>query len=140
MKLRENRLLYSIYHIYDDENAENIINGNFFYDAIQLHPLFTGVIPGEDCSEKTGERVYRAVVNFRRKQSFQTIIWDVNRDNGNINKIISNDACYAEFDFDGGFYVRHREKISLNLFGHNLTDILKQAYPKQIEEIKRSDE
>ncbi len=136
-RLRENRLLYSTYYIYDDENAESIINGDFFYDAVQLHPLFTAVIPAENCSEETGERVYKAVTSYRRRQSFQTIVWDVNRDNSNINSIISDEACNVGFDFEGGFYVRHREKVSLNLFGHNLRDILKHTYSANKNKKKR---
>ncbi|MCC8015012.1 MAG: hypothetical protein LIO87_07435 [Eubacterium sp.] len=129
--MREKQLLYSAYYIYGEEEAENIINGNLFYDAAQLHPLFTAVIPDESISEETREKVYNTVKSFRKKSGFKTIAVDISLDNKYIDNIISDDETFPIwFDSDGSLYTGRENKLSRCLFSQNLKDILKQNFPK----------
>ncbi len=130
--LRERQLLYSAYYEYGEENAEGIINGDLFYASQQVHPLITAVIPNESCSEEICKRVYTAIVDFRKKQTFQTITWDVYYDNRYIDHIISDDSCLARFDADGSIICGSgQSETALNLFDHDMAELLNQAFPKR---------
>ncbi|MCD8239552.1 MAG: hypothetical protein LUC92_09495, partial [Clostridiales bacterium] len=129
--MREKQLLYSAYYIYGEEEAVNIINGNLFYDAAQLHPLFTAVIPDSSISAATREKVYNTVKSFRKKSGFHTIAVDISLDNKYIDNIISNDETSPIwFDADGSLYTGRENKDPRCLFKQDLRDILKQNFPK----------
>ncbi len=130
-QLREMQYPYSVYYVYKEADAKDIINGDLFYSIQQVHPLFSAVIPGPDCSEETRESVYNAIVAARENQTFQTIVWDMSQDNSWIDSIISDDSCSARFDKNGRLYISKDEQLPLTLFDEKLENIFRQAFPKQ---------
>ncbi len=130
LALRKRKLLYSLFYVYQESDVEYITSGELFENTSGLHPLLTAVIPDISCTEKDTESIYRAVVNFRNNQVYQTVAWDIYGDNNFIDGIISDDSCYVRFCADGSLYTGSGESPGLNVFEDDLTDILKTAFSK----------
>lgn len=128
-KLRQNRMLYSLYTEYNDNNTADILNDMLLKRAEYLHPVFTVLIPEESCSEMTRNAVYKYVQNIRTKQQYQTILWEQNCDCLNIDKVISGDSCYAEIDENG--FINGKTSSDANCFETKLKTVLKKCFPKQ---------
>lgn len=122
-KLRQNRMLYSVYTEYNDNNTADILNDMLLKRAEYLHPIFTVLISDENCSEMTKNAVYRYVKNIRIKQQYQTILWEQESDCLNIDKIISGDGCYARIDENG--YIN-----GINCLETKLDAVFKKCFPK----------
>ena len=134
-KLRDMQIPFSIYDFYTDENVEYITSGDIFSDTEQLHPVLTAVIPDKNCSDETISRVGESVKKVRDEQLYQTIAWDALNDTDRIDCIISDDSCMVAFDENGELldkYKREENEASCrsNIFKQDLTDILKENFPK----------
>lgn len=131
-RLREKKMLYSIYIPYTDEAVESITTGEAFDEIESLHPAFVGMLPLLECSEKAKARVYQYVIDVRNNQTMQTILWDVFSDNNFIDSIISEDACSAFFDINGNLIspCENKRYEECNLFVSDVADIFKSAFPK----------
>ena len=130
--LRENRRLYSVYAMYDANNAETITNGEFMAFAEECHPTFSVLIPMETASQTLRKSMYDFVVRAREKQSFRTVPWEAYHDNQYIDSIISEDVCSAGADSSGSFISLCERTVrgQHNIFEEKLQDILKNCYPK----------
>lgn len=132
-KLRSNKMLYSTWYPYGQNDTERIVNGDLFDRTQEFAPVFTCLIPEINCPKEVHQRIYTAVKQTRNDQSYSTIAWDLKGDVSLIDAIISDDACSVSFDKNGNvcdwektFDTGHR-----NLFESNLTDILCNTVPKQ---------
>ncbi len=130
--LRKARLPYSLYCPYSRKEASSFIDGSLFAAAQRLHPIFTALIFRPDCPIKTRAAVYRAVVEIRKKQLFETVPWELYEDTCMLDEIISDDACWICFDGKG--ILRSPEGTSRpdcgNLFDCGLRAVIRQACPK----------
>ncbi|MCD8130111.1 MAG: hypothetical protein LUE16_02340 [Lachnospiraceae bacterium] len=131
--LRERRFLYGAYQFYGDQDVEDILKGDLFYSAEQVHAVLTGLIPSPGCSEEARKRAAAYVERARNEQLFQTIPWESWYDSCRVDAIISGDACFAGFDVDGYLCTSQEcaREASLNIFQNDLAQILKRAFPKK---------
>lgn len=129
--LRDMGIGYSLYHVYDQRSASEILGGDLFYSTQQLHPLFTALMPAQNCSGNLREKVHRQIQVFRDQQLFQTVPWDVLSDSSWVDSIISSEPCVAEFDANGRLRsISDRIAGELNLFHDDLCHIFQSAFPK----------
>lgn len=132
--LRSRHFLYSVYHVYEDSDLNEICSGEMISDTETLHPAFTGFLAGKDCSEQTKQSVYRYVSDMRvENQKCPTILWDCVNDSRFIDSVISEDACLAGFDREGSLFTFHDSprRQDYNIFKHSLQDIFRLAFPKK---------
>ncbi|MCD7737947.1 MAG: hypothetical protein LUH58_02755 [Lachnospiraceae bacterium] len=129
--LREKKFLYGAYQVYGDQDLEDILKGDLFYSAEQVHAVLTGLLPEPECSEETREKTAAYVEKARGEQLFQTVPWEAWYDSCRVDAIISGDACFAGFDADGYLHTSPEPEASLNIFQNDLAQILKRAFPKK---------
>lgn len=127
-KLRQNRMLYSVYTEYNDDNITDILNDMLLKRVEYLHPVFTVLVPEEGCSEMVRNIVYKYVQDIRTKQQYQTILWEYKSDGLNIDKVISEDSCYAEINENG--FINGRTGKDTNCFEAKLKAVFKNCLPK----------
>ena len=134
--LRRMGLLYSVWYPYGAKDLEDILNGDLFYSAQQLAPAFTVLLARPECPVEVRRLVCRAVRAARNEQRFQTLLWEMESDNGLVDSIISKDSCLVAFDGagrlcsgDGRTWGEHHD-----IFHGSLVEILQGAYPKTVEE------
>lgn len=131
--LREKGMLYSLWYQYEQKDLEAIINGDLFYSAQQLSPLFTIMLPAQGCDDAIQKLVHQTVQQARMEQNYRTVLWDLEGDNRLIDTIISGDACSVYFDAAGDLCHSNGEviKAHYNLFENSLSEILISAFPKR---------
>lgn len=134
--LRNDGLLYSVWHQYGSKDVEAITNGDLFSSTQKLSPLFTVLIPDEHCPEDVRHLAYLAVKQVRKDQVYRTLAWEFQGDNDLIDSIISGDTCSVYFDQNGNLCNRRKTLTSKkqNLFQRSLYDILTSSYPKEKSE------
>ena len=132
-EMREMGMLYAVYDEYTDDTAADILSGERIWAIQQLHPHITVLIGAAGCHEKTKHQVYRYVAESREKHFYQTIPWEFTLDNRYVDTVISGDACSAGFTSSGQLYTLNEIKQNdvYSLFGNDLSDILKKAFPKE---------
>lgn len=128
-QMREWGLLYSVWYEYGIRNTQTILDGDLFYSTQQLFPIFTSLVPERGCPVSAQQLVHQAAVHSRNDQLYRTVPWEIQEDNKLIDAIISDDTCTVTFERDGSL----TENSTLNLFAHDLADILAQVYPKAKE-------
>ena len=135
--LRDMGLLYSVWYQYDSPDAEQIVSGDLFCSAQQLHPIFTTLVPNPECTDEVQQRVYQTVQEARSDQRYCTIPLELVQDNCLIDSIISDDVCSVYFDKDGNLYNGNGKlcRFHQNLFKRALADILLSAYPSDSESV-----
>lgn len=123
--LRDHRLLYSLYHLYSEEDRDEILAGTYFRFAEEMHSLFAAVLAEPDCTEETRRSVYQTVENSRVSQLYRTVPMDLFYDTEKIGNIISSPASVVGFDADGTLYAPGRVplKTSCNFFQQPLKEI-----------------
>lgn len=131
--LRERGLLYSVWYPYGQDDLEVIVSGALFRRAQELFPIFTILLPVENCPQEARRLAYQAVLSAREAQTYHTAVFEFEGDNGLIDSIISDDACSVCFDKHGDLYPGHKNEDSgpHNLFQSSLTHILTNVYPKK---------
>lgn len=126
-KLRKRQMLYAVYAPYGMQEEAAILSGDLLESIQQLRPTMTILAPRKDCPPEVQRRVYEEVLAARKEQRYQTILWELVRDNELIDQIISDDACVARFD-QKGHLAEHPELGSL--FDRSLVEIFCHAFPK----------
>lgn len=131
--LRRNGFLYSVYFPYTESDIEFITKGEFFSSSEILYPAFSILLPEQFCTKQTCNAVYDYVVKARDEQLFRTLPWEAVSDSCYIDRIISEDACFARFDKDGCFssFGETKAEDDYNLFKRRLVDIFRRTLPKQ---------
>jgi len=131
-KLRERKMMYSIYIPYGDKNIKNIISDDFYEGILDLHPIFTVLLPDKSISDDSLKEAYQYVTEIRKEQTMPTVLWDAYSDSKFIDSVISEDACLAAFDRSGSCYTKSSQKdINCNIFKMPLAEIFKILFPKQ---------
>ncbi len=132
-KIRALGLPYSTCFLYSQDDLQTILNGDLFTSIQQIHPVFAVLLPRPDCPEQFRTLTYQTVKWVRDEQLFQMIPWELEQDNRNIDKIISDDACAVCFDPEGRLLDGNGNPIhpGLCLFEHALTEVLRLACPKE---------
>lgn len=132
--LREAKLPYSVSYCYSSENLDPITSGELFCAVQQLHPLFTVLIPRTDCRPDAQRAAYKAAVETRAQQQFQTIPWELYGDTKSLDAIISDDSCCALFDQNGTLHLPGGQEGGDpqygNLFHDGLAGVFSKAFPK----------
>lgn len=105
--LREKGLLFSVWYPYGSEDTKDIINGNLFNAIQPFTPLFTVLLPEENCPDVVQNIVYQVIKRVRADQIYSTLLWELPNDHLLIDAIISDDPCFVHVDQDG---VIHRGK------------------------------
>lgn len=131
--LREKNYLYGVWRFYGDQDVKDIVSGDWFYSAVQTHAVLTALIPEPGCSGEVRTQAAAYVEKVRNEQLFQTIPWESWYDSCRIDAIISDEACFADFDEQGYLNVPQgcSKDPSLNVFQNELAQILKRAFPKK---------
>lgn len=132
MQLRERKLLYAVYELYNDETATEILSGDTVQTMQQLAPISIFIAePG--CQAETKKRVYQYVDQARADQLHRTILWEYTLDNRFVDTVISGDACLAGFTSEGDLYTQNEimHGRETNLHETELSAILKRAFPKE---------
>ncbi len=135
--LRAAGLLYSVYSLYSEETAQDILGGSVLAQAEALHPAFTVLLPTVSCPEAVRTEIYEHVLQIREEQTFVSLPLDLYGDCLHIDSIISDDACIAGFDQYGYLNVIHgkQEPSEYNLLHSDLSDIFSKVFPKgQVQE------
>ena len=112
-ELRRHKLLYSVWYQYERKDVKKIINGGLFNDTQQLSPVFTVLLPDEQCPEEVRQLVYSAVKQVRSDQRYRTIAWDLKGDHRLINTMLSEDARPEYFELDGDLRDGHKKLLFL---------------------------
>jgi len=135
-QIHDSGLLFSAYYAYAQEDIESIKNGDLVYSIQQTHPIFTILLAQQGCPDSIQNAAYKAVVQAREDQSYQTIPLELYFDSRLIDKIISDDACFAWFDSCGKLYSQTMEKhtANCNLFDMGLLASFQSAYTKKEKE------
>ncbi len=129
--LRKKQMLYSVYFPYTENEINRITNGSLYEGIEDLHPIFTVLLPVEQFSHGSREKVRDFVTNIRSNQDFQTVLWDVYSDCKLVDSVISNDSCFAAFDKKGFLHSESGNKDeSYNIFTMPLTQIFKMSFSK----------
>lgn len=130
--LRKRKLLYSVFSLYNEENAKDILNGDLFYSIQETSPIFTILVPEYHCSDKVRKSTYEAIQDLRNQQIFHTILFELYTDNRQIDSIISNDACSVYFNEKGDLCTKGNKldcKYN-NFFQSSLQEILMSGCAK----------
>lgn len=132
-QMRDMGLLYSVWYEYGAEDTQAVLNGDLFYSAQQMMPVFTVLVPGGDCPESVQRLVHQTAASVRGDQNYRTIPWEMRGDNEWMDAIISDDSCSVTFEWDGSLAGEKRSSSgsTFNLFEHSLEDVLRQMYPKE---------
>jgi len=127
-RLREEKLLYSVYVPYCDETFPQMENGSLFDETDEVHPLFTVILPLPGCSPCT---YHNTIKKIRSEQIYRTIPWDFVGDACTIDGVISDYVCAAAFDRNGYLHTIGGDMTeeSCNVFRNPLPEILKQVFP-----------
>lgn len=130
--LRDRQMLYSVFIPYDDSMVESITSGDCFDCIEDFHPVFTGLVPTRQCSVKAISKVYKYVIEVRKKQELQTVLWDVYSDSQTIDSVISDSSCVAAFNKNGDFVIRGNDAVyyDCNIFNFSLIEIFKKVFSK----------
>lgn len=76
-RLRSEKILYSVYYIYQEKDRQQILNGELFCSLEQLHPAFLIMIPDKTACEELRRTVCRKIRDERMQQKYQTILVDL---------------------------------------------------------------
>ena len=133
--LRDHRLLYSVYRMYNDKDSEKILSGSYARFTEEMHCPFTAVAAETICSAQTSENVYKAIVGARVAQKYRTIPIDLVYDSERIGNIISPPSSVIGFKPDGTLYNTDKNGNALthNIFSESLRDILKDSFSMDSE-------
>lgn len=131
-QLRERQMLYSVYIPYNDGNIHDVIDNDYYEGIEDLHPVFTALTPTFNCSARAREKAYEYVINVRKNQELQTILWDTLSDSKFIDGVISENSCTAIFDENGNLISFDDNGINTenNIFKNAMNDIFKKAFVK----------
>lgn len=129
--MREAGLLYSVYHEYTPDDLDAILAGDYFLASEAIHAIFTVFIAAPTCEASVQDAVYKLVWQTLREQPVGTIPWEYTLDNEAIDAVVSNESCSVWFDASGRLVLPDGTVCpQYRLFEQNLSDILKQAFPK----------
>ena len=127
-------MLYSVYIPYNDDNIAEITDNDYFEGIENLHPAITALTPTFNCSVQAREKAYEYVVNIRKNQALQTILWDTLSDSKFIDSVISENACTAIFNENGNLVSLDTGNADeeYNIFNMGLIDIFKTSFAQII--------
>lgn len=127
--LRDAGMLYSAYYPYALQDLAAIISGDLFCSIQQVHPAFSVFAAGSDCTEDARILAHQAIQKARDEQQYQTMLWEMNVDSRQIDRVISNNDCMILFDKAGDLwqYSGAWLKKPYNLFDTSLEYVFEQA-------------
>lgn len=132
MQLRQARLPYSVYYPYTAKDMEYIAGGELFAETQHLHPIFTVLIPSQDCRKEERAAIYRGIIKTRMGQRYKTVPWELWYDTRRVDAIISDESGCVFFDIRGNRYGSADQTASEegNLFRSSLVEVLQKAGPQ----------
>ena len=132
--IRSRRMHVSVWYPYGPEDVQAIVNGDLFYSTQQVFSIFTILLRKQGCPDEVQRVVYQSVERGRKEQTFRTVLWELYFDNCLVDRIISDEACFAYFDRNGvlqsGSNVRRNCRT---LFDSGLTEMFMEVFPKKGE-------
>lgn len=125
-KLKNKKLLYSLYYKYSQKNIDLILDGSILRFAEQYNPFFTVFVSHPYCNVSTRKIAYEISEHTRTEQRYSTIAWELFYSNAYIDKIISGKSRYIAFDSYGNLCnVNGKSMGTDNIFCSDLVSILK---------------
>lgn len=134
-KLRNARMLYSVYLRYTKKDKERILSGEWLNSVMSAQPAFA-ILRTDECeSIKLQQDIYIYVISIRIEQRYPLIPIDLRHDALLIDHIISDDECLVGFDADGNLrtYGGVNCEKGYNIFHNSLEEILQKAFRKFTE-------
>lgn len=130
--LRAEKLMYSVWLEYKDDDYRSILCGDWLNDAVKAHPLFACLVAHPSCSGATAEKVYGYALATRQNQKYPALVTELKRDSLAVDKVISDDFCSAAFGADGALMTNERNNDGkvYNIFESSLEQILSSAFYK----------
>lgn len=131
-KLYHARMLYGIYHQYNEKNYRVVMEEDWLKALLDNHPSFVIVASEENCALRISSMVFEFIQKEREYQRYPFILMDLQHDLQLIDQIISDDLCMVGFDKDGALHtIDGRSNNPMhNIFQHPLKDILQDALKK----------
>ncbi len=132
--LHDARLLYGLYYLYDDSNADDIISGHVQSDADEYHSQFALLIASKSCSEECLAKVQAYASGEKATPERPSFMVDFFADLAAVDKIISSTQCFIAIDRCGNIASSlWAQPGDINLRTCKLTDALEQLAPRKAE-------
>lgn len=117
--LKENKCLYGIHSIYDDEDAEIILNNEWINKVVNLNSSFSFLIHSKNCSKENIAKISSYIKDMKTNQKYPTFLIDFYEDMSYISRVISSKSCFLKILQDGKI-ITDDDNINSNL---NITNM-----------------
>lgn len=117
--LKENKCLYGIHSIYDDEDSEIILNNEWINKIVNLNSTFAFLIHSKNCSKENIAKVSAYIKDMKTNQKYPTFLIDFYEDMSYISRVISSKSCFLKILQDGKI-ITDDDNINSNL---NITNM-----------------
>ena len=132
--LRNARLMYGLYMIYDDANCERILSGGAILHADEIGGVFVMFVHAPGSSEDCRARVHEYAMREKTAPDRPVFIIDFFSDLDAVDGIISSQPCYIEVDARGGISATPWGKPEgVNVRTHSLSEALSILAPRREE-------
>lgn len=128
-RLRDEHRLYSVFYNYGEKDAAASVDSERITEALQLWPIFTVLVEEPGCPESVADLAHEIVMRERQEQRYPTILAELREDVSEINRVITEKYCAAEFEADGAL-TRWDGKTRVdggNVFANGLASALAAA-------------
>lgn len=130
--LREYQLLYSVCCNYTPEDLPEIYDGDYFFSAEQVHPVFAVLNAAPTCGIELQQEVFSFLSRSLKNCPWRVIPWELTCDNQAIDGVVSNGPCTVTFNRDGYLEGQDGEALPAHrLFDEGLENILMTCFRKE---------
>lgn len=129
--LRQARLLYGLYRLYDDTDYQNITGGEMLSTTDMYGGQFAVFMHAPDCSEECRAKVHAYANGEKDAPERPVFMVDFFADLATVDNIISSQPCYIEIESDGEIRPSPRQEPSgVNLRTHTIADAMLELVPR----------
>jgi hypothetical protein len=131
-KMKQQKSLFGLYDSYGDSTISRWTDENRAEEFLPYRGSFVIVVPDENCSKETSDRMSRFVKNLRTEPKYPFIIFEQRSDLMQIGRIItdSTNEIYLELLDDGSILTKDDTLIECR-HTFSLEQILSVALPKE---------
>lgn len=132
--LHEMRLLFGLYYMYDDANADEITSGHVQSDVDNYRGQFALFIPSATCMDECRAKVQAYASGEKVTPEKPPFMVDFYADLAAVDAIISSQSCYIEIDAHGNVAsAPWTQPCGVNIRTHTLADALLKLAPRKAE-------
>ena len=132
--LHEMRLLFGLYYMYDDANADEITSGHVQSDVDNYRGQFALFIPSATCMDECRAKVQAYASGEKVTPEKPPFMVDFYADLAAVDAIISSQSCYIEIDAHGNVAsAPWAQPCGVNIRTHTLADALLKLAPRKAE-------